>query len=158
VRELVKLAEALILRADYQKRFEALKQRLFRVAKVQDGDRPAENPTDLLREMESVAEALTRIIQQINATNSVTLLQDNMMIADAIAVRDVLRLRYGLYRDLAQAATVTQQRTTRSEVKFVSGVNVREIQQKADDLAREQRELDARIQEANWLRDLSEAR
>ena len=44
----MKLAEALILRADSQKRFEQLKQRVVRSAKVQEGDEPPENPRDLL--------------------------------------------------------------------------------------------------------------
>ena len=69
-----------------------------------------------------------------------------------------LRLKRALYRDLAQAATVSQSRNTRSEVKFVSSVNVADLQRQADDLAREQRELDARLQEANWLTDLIENR
>ncbi len=38
----MKLAEALVLRADYQKRITQLKQRLLLVARVQEGDRPAE--------------------------------------------------------------------------------------------------------------------
>jgi hypothetical protein len=36
-------------------------------------------------------------------------------------------------------------------VKFVSTVSVAVTQRKADDLAREYRELDTRIQEADWL-------
>ncbi|MEP7188497.1 MAG: hypothetical protein ABI901_04800, partial [Roseiflexaceae bacterium] len=36
----MKVAEALILRADYQKRFEQLKQRLQQNARVQEGDTP----------------------------------------------------------------------------------------------------------------------
>jgi hypothetical protein len=37
----MKLAEALILRADNKKRFEQLRQRLMNNAKVQEGDKPA---------------------------------------------------------------------------------------------------------------------
>ncbi len=37
----MKLAEALILRADTKKRFEQLRQRLLNNAKVQEGDKPA---------------------------------------------------------------------------------------------------------------------
>src|SRR6267154_1132966 len=48
------------------------------------------------------------------------------------------------------AGSTSQSRMTRSEVKFVSTVSVAAIQRKADDLAREYRELDTRIQEADW--------
>jgi hypothetical protein len=152
----MKLAEALAQRADYQKRIEQLKARLLRNAKVQEGDTPAENPAELLRELEAVSADLTRLIQQINATNASTPMEQNVTLSDAIARRDVLRLRHAIYRDLAGAATVTQERYSKSEVKFQSTVNVAEIQRQADALAREHRELDTRIQEANWRIDLRE--
>jgi hypothetical protein len=77
-----------------------------------------------------------------------------MTMSDALAVRDVLQLRHSIYRELAKAATVTQDRSTKSEVKFKSAVSVAEIQGQADGQAREHRELDARIQEANWNTEL----
>jgi len=152
----MKLAEALILRADYQKRIEQLKQRLLRNAKVQEGDKPAEDPAELLQEMERISGELVLLIQRINATNAATPLENGMTIAEAIAIRDVLRLKHGVYRDLAQAATITQDRYTKSEVKFKSTVSVPEIQKQADVWAREHRELDAKIQASNWSTELRE--
>jgi hypothetical protein len=152
----MKLAEALILRADYHKRIEQLKQRLLRNAKVQEDDQPAENPVELLSELEQVSQAFTRLIQRINRTNSATLLQEGMTLSDALAVRDTLRIQHSLFSELAQAATVTQDRYSRSEVKFRSTVNVSEIQKRADALAREHRELDATIQALNWNTSLAE--
>ena len=152
----MKLAEALILRADQQKRVERLKARIIRNAKVQEGENPAEDPNQLLSELNGIADDLTGIIQNINHTNSTTDLDSVMTISQAITVRDILRLRHSLYRDLAQAATVTQDRSTKSEVKFKSTVKVTEIQESADDFARQHRELDAKIQAANWEVDLKE--
>ncbi|MCI0489833.1 MAG: DIP1984 family protein [Blastocatellia bacterium] len=152
----MKLAEALILRADYQKRIEQLKHRLLRNAKIQEGDEPAENPATLIEELESISKELLKLIQRINSTNAATELGEGLTVSDAIAVRDMLKLRHAIYRDLAQAATVTQDRYTKSEVKFESTVKVAEIQKRADQLAREHRELDARIQEANWRTELIE--
>ncbi len=152
----MKLAEALILRADHQKRIEQLKQRLLRNAKIQEGDEPAENPGLLIEELEKLSENLLHLIQSINGTNATTQLGDGLTISDAIAVRDVIRLKQSIYRDLAQMATVTQDRYTKSEVKFKSTVEVTEIQKRADDLARQHRELDSRIQEANWRTELVE--
>jgi hypothetical protein len=146
----MKLAEALILRADSQKRIEQLKLRLLSNAKVQEGDEPAEEPQKLLAEFEQVTEELTRLMQRINRTNATTELEPGMTLSDALAVRDVLRLKHRVYRDLAQAATVTQDRYSRSEVKFKSAVKVGEVQKQADRLAQEHRELDARIQALNW--------
>jgi len=152
----MKLAEALILRADCQKRMEQLKQRLLRSAKVQEGDNPAEEPKALLAELEKVSEQLKGLIQHINRTNSATEFGSGMALANALAVRDILKLKHTTYRDLAQAAVVSQDRFTKSEIKFKSTVTIAEVQKIADDLAVEHRELDARIQEANWRTELLE--
>lgn len=152
----MKLAEALILRADYQKRVEQLKQRLQQNAKVQEGDTPAENPGELLAELERLTSDLTLLIQRINRTNSATPFAETQTLADALALRDVTKIKLSVYRDLAQAASITHVRTTRSEVKFRSTVNVADIQQQADRLAKAYRELDAQIQAANWLTDIVE--
>lgn len=150
----MKLAEALILRADSQKRIEQLKQRLLRVARVQEGDEPAEDPRALLAEFEQTAAQLQQLIQQINRTNASVELEKGLTLSDALAARDVLDIKKALYRNLAESAAITQNRLTKSEVRFCSTVNVKEIQKQADDLAKAHRELDARIQALNWTVDL----
>jgi hypothetical protein len=152
----MRLAEALSLRADCQKRFEQLKARLGRNVKVQEGDRPAEDPQELLAELERVARELADLVRRINRTNSATLFREGQTVSDALAERDVLGMRRAVYAELAQTASVTQSRYTRTEVKYVSTVNVSELQKRADDLARDYRELDARIQELNWNNELLE--
>jgi hypothetical protein len=57
---------------------------------------------------------------------------------------------------LAQAATITAERHTKSEVRFYSAIPVAELQAQADRLAREHRELDAQIQAVNWQAELIE--
>ena len=150
----MKLAEALILRADCQKRFEQLKARVLRNVKVQEGDEPAENPQALLQELERVAQELADLIKRINRTNAVTAFADGKTISDALAERDVVALQRSLYSDVAQFATVTQDRYSRTEVKYVSIVNVMEAQKRADALAKAYREIDARVQELNWQTEL----
>jgi hypothetical protein len=49
----VKLAEALVIQADHQKRLEQIKSRLNRNAKVQDGEHPAEDPALLISDFEA---------------------------------------------------------------------------------------------------------
>jgi hypothetical protein len=147
----MKLAEALIQRADHRKRLDQLKERLLRVARVQEGDSPAEDPAVLLAEVERTAAGLTRLIQRINRTNSTTALDDGRTIADAIAERDTLQLRHAIVTSLIQAAIIKQDRFTKSEVRFHSTVDVVTLQRQADNLAQAYRELDTKIQAANWL-------
>ncbi|MDP9381729.1 MAG: DIP1984 family protein [Chloroflexota bacterium] len=152
----MKLAEALILRADLQKRVQQLKQRLLRNAKVQEGDNPSEDPQELIEELERVVAQLTQLVQRINKTNAVTVLEGRRTVSDSLAARDALGIRQGVYRELAQAASVTQERYSSSEVRLESTVNVADVQRRADALAQEYRELDSRIQETNWSTELSE--
>jgi hypothetical protein len=138
----MKLAEALILRADAQTRLTQLKDRLVKGALVQ--------------EVERVSATLLGLVQKINRTNIATELSKGVTLADALAERDVLLLQRGIYASLAEAGSASQSRYSRSEVKFVSTVNVSEIRERADELSKERRELDARIQAANWNVDLIE--
>ena len=150
----MKLAEALILRADCQKRFAQLQSRLVGNAKIQEGDQPAENPNELIKELEGVAAELVDLIKRINKTNSATVLDTGKTVSDVLAERDVLAMRRAAYSNLASNAAVAQGRLTRSEIKYVSTIKVAEIQKHADELAKEYRELDARIQELNWQTEL----
>ncbi len=150
----MKLAEALILRADRKKRIEQLRQRLISNAKVQEGDNPAEDPAALLSETETTIAEFADVIRRINRTNVATELEPGVSLADAIVQRDSLKWRHEIYRQLAQAAVVTQERRTQSEIKFRGTVVVADLQRQADDFAKQHRELDARIQQANWLTEL----
>ncbi len=152
----MKLAEALSLRADAQKRVAQLRQRLIWNAKVQEGDAPSEEPEQLLQEVERVIAECLSLIRRINRTNSLSEIEPGVTLADALAQREILAQQQALYRDLAQAATVTQERVSRSEIRFRATVSVTAIQGRADTLARAYRALDVRIQEANWRIDLVE--
>lgn len=150
----MKLAEALILRADYKKRAAQLRQRIVSNAKVQEGEVPAENPQLLLEEFERVAEGTLDLIKRINKTNINTPFDANRTLTDALAERDVLAARRKVYADLVEAASALQDRYSRSEIKFASTVSVKEIQKQVDALAKAYRELDTAIQGLNWSTDL----
>ena len=150
----MKLAEALNLRADCQKRIEQLKQRLVTSAKVQEGEEPPENPAQLLKELERIASELEALVRKINKTNSLTPFQEGMTLSDALATRDILLLRRNVYSSLAEAASVRQDRYTRSEVKYISTINVSEMQRRVDELSQQYRLIDSSIQAANWNIDL----
>ncbi|WP_215900595.1 DIP1984 family protein, partial [Acinetobacter baumannii] len=50
----MKLAEALLLRSDQQKKIISLKQRINANVLVQDGDQPSEDPNELLKQVFSL--------------------------------------------------------------------------------------------------------
>ena len=152
----MKLAEALILRADKQKRLEQLKERILRNVKVQDGTQPAEKPEKLLAELQTLTDELVALIQKINKTNSATSFDKTRTIADVLAERDNFIQKQTIYREMLKAASVNRDRMTRTEIKFVPTIKVAEVQEVADELAKKHRELDTRIQELNWKTELAE--
>ncbi len=153
----MKLAEALILRADCQKRIAQLRQRLLRSAKVQQGEQPPEDPQQLLAELDAATAELSRLIQQINQTNAQTEFQDGTL-SDALAQRDTLLLKRSAYDGLIQAASIRQERYSRSEVRFISTVDIAALQRQVDGFSRDYRELDSQIQALNWQTELMETR
>ena len=152
----MKLAEALALRADAARRAEQLRARIAASARYQEGEAPAENAVALLAEAGEVLGELESLIRRINRTNAVTVL-DGGTLTDALARRDVLRLRHGVLTSAANAAAGEGQRgfrQLRSELKMIAALPVAELRSQADDLARQLREVDILIQRTNWEADL----
>lgn len=152
----MKLAEALLARAACQRRLDELKERMARNATIQEGAEPAEDAAALLAEYDQTAKELLHLIRAINHTNAAVRLDAERTLTDALAERDVLRVRVAQYRHLAYAATVEANRYSRSELVCRSAVNVRDIQRRADAIAKQGRELVPRIQRTNWEVELVE--
>jgi hypothetical protein len=152
----MKLAEALQLRADVQKRIQQLRQRIALSARTQEGEDPAEDPVALLREVGQLADQLEQLITAINRTNVRTQIEPGLTMTDALARRDVWHLRRSILVEAAGHAAVRQDRYTKSEVRFVTSLDVAALHRDADDLAKRARELDAKIQQANWNTELQD--
>ena len=151
----MKLAEALIRRADLQRRLAQLKSRAVDAARIQEGDEAEEDATALLGDFDRAADELEQLIERINVQNLKTEVQNGLTVTAALAKRDALHQRHGMRVELADAAARRSDRLTRSEIKFVAAVNIRDLRQQVDDLAREIRELDNRIQQVNWATELA---
>lgn len=152
----MKLAEALARRADIQTRVTEVRSRLTQVARVQEGEQPAEDPQELLGQLEQLIGELAPLIVRINRTNMATKLGDGRSLMEALAERDALQLRYGALDAVADAAVQTISRYSRSEIKTVATVSVAALRKQTDEIARQRRELDTQVQAANWTVDLIE--
>lgn len=150
----MKLAEALMERADLQKRFSQLKNRLSMNAKVQEGEAPAEDPTVLLNELDGIILQLEQLMIRINNTNANAADPNGETLTALLARRDCLRMKVEALREFLDDASATVMRGTRSEVVVRSTVSVSELQRKVDTLSKALRELDMRIQSLNWTTEL----
>jgi hypothetical protein len=155
----MRLAEALMDRSDLQRRIEQLRSRIQASARYQEGEDPAEDAAALLAEADEAVDRLAALVTRINLTNTAATLEDGTPLTAALARRDALRLRHGILTDAADAAAgrsgVYAQRQMRSELRQIAALPIREVRDRADDAARQLRELDARIQRANWEVELT---
>lgn len=153
----MRLAEALALRADTARRVEQLRARIVSSARYQEGEEPAEDAAALLSEVAELIDELESLIRRINRTNAATPLGEGT-ITDALARRDALRLRHSVLTSAADAAAGTGHpgmvRQLRSELPFVAALPVAELRRQIDHASQRIRELDMRIQRANWEAEL----
>ncbi|MFD3869082.1 DIP1984 family protein [Streptomyces sp. NPDC058623] len=154
----MKLAEALAERAEATRRVEQLRARVVSSARYQEGETPAEDAAQLLAEAGEVLNGLESLIRRINRTNATVETGPDGTLTDALARRDVLRLRHSVVTAEADAAAGKDERgygrQLRSELMMLSALPVAELRGQADALARDIREIDMRIQRTNWEADL----
>ena len=149
----MKLATALSERSDIQKRLSELQERLNNNAKVQDGETTAEDPKELLKELDSLTEQLETLIYKINLTNSKTMI-DGTELTLLLAKRDVLKQKIVMLRNFLNTASAKVDRYSRTEIKILSSVDVTKLQKQIDVLSKEYRTIDEKIQGANCTTEL----
>ncbi len=149
----MKLAEALNLRADLQKKVAQIKERLSQNVKVQEGDEPTEAPEGLFTELNVTLSQLEDLIVRINRTNQETVWEGRTL-TEMIAEKDILSMHLSVLRSTLEATNVRNDRYTRNEIKFVRTVDVTELQKRVDKLSKQIREVDTKLQQANWAVDL----
>lgn len=145
----MKLAEALILRKDLQTRVARIRDRLFANVLVQEGDKPSEDPAELIIRLNETLAELGSLISKINKTNSSTLL-DGKHLADAITERDIALRKVSILREALQKAADRPNRYSQKEIRLLTPLDVQKEEKIVDKLAYETRILDAKIQAKNW--------
>jgi hypothetical protein len=153
----MKLAEALMTRADLQRRVAQAQERIRQNARYQEGEEPAEDAAALVAEVSQTLDRLEELVVAVNLTNASVLLADGRTMTAALARRETLRARHSLLGGAADAAQGGGggYRQLRSELRQFAALPVAELRRQADDTARELRELDVEIQRTNWEADLT---
>ena len=149
----MKLAEALQARADLKRQINQLEYRLTSNALVQEGENPNEKPSDLFKEFNKALEEMEKLVVRINLTNSVEKVEGKTL-TELIAQRDVLKQKIATYRNVVNEASSNTSRATRTEIKVLPTINVESFQKDIDKMSKQLRELDNKIQEANWTIEL----
>jgi len=146
----MKLAEALLIRADQKKKILSLRERIAKNALVQEGSQPHEDAAMLIRECFCVIAEEKALALRIDAANAKGALADGRPLPEALAERDILKQQHAT---LKQAIDATHKQVTHysaREIKWLPQIDVATLQKQMEDLAVKIRELNARIQQANW--------
>ena len=151
----MKLAEALLIRADLQNKIGELEMRLINNATVQEGELPAEDPQELLHQLDRAVDELERLIALINLTNA-KIEANGKTMTELLAKRDCMKRRLSVLREFLDNAGALSKRARASEIKIKSTIPVAELQKHVDRQAAELRRLELDIQSLNWLSELSE--
>lgn len=150
----MKLAEALMLRGDMQKKVAALRERIVRNSLVQEGSTPLEDANALLLEAFGVIHELEKLVTAINTINLSSKLPDGRSLTAAMAHRDSLVQQHAILQAAIAATHKEPDRYSAREIKWMTALNIVSLQKQSEDLARRIRELNANIQETNWKVDL----
>ena len=148
----MKLAEALSIRADLQRRISQLKSRLKDSSKIQEGDTPAEDVNDLYKELGDCLTQLEELTYRINHTNMQTV-HEGETLTRMIARKDILTLRISVMRDVLKHV-IENDRYGRNEIKYIRTIDVPAFRKEMDAYAKKLRELDLKLQSLNWTVDL----
>lgn len=148
----MKLAEALSVRADLQRRISQLKSRLKDSSKIQEGDTPAEDVNDLYKELDDCLMQLDELTYRINNTNMQTV-HEGETLTRMIARKDTLTLRISVMRDVLKHV-IENDRYGRNEIKYIRTIDIPAFRKEMDAYAKKLRELDLKLQSLNWTVDL----
>ena len=151
----MKLAEALSIRKDLQKRIQQLEQRIKSNVKVQEGDEPLEDPNELMKELHSCLIQLEELIARINLTNIKTKNAEGLSITQLIAKKDTLTMRLGILRNIYSEATNIVNRYSSSELRIECVIDAKQLSKQIDDYSGRLRKLDIEIQSLNFLTELA---
>lgn len=146
----MKLAEALLLRADLMKKIEHLQNRITPVLIVSDDKLPQEDPDKLMAQLRKAIQDLESLIIRINKTNNETYIEGEGLLMEALAKRDSLKMLSEKLRYIRYAAQINNS----GDKNLKTTIDIKNLQIEMDQTGRAFREIDSKIQEVNWLTEL----
>ena len=152
----MKLAEALLIRSDMQKKLAQIKGRIRSNVKVQEGDTPNEDPNALMIDASQIITELSTLIECIHRTNAIAVTDKGQSMLTLLVERETLELRHKLLIEAIESTDTEADRYSHREIKWNLMISVASLQKQADDIAMKLRKINIVIQANNWQIDLVE--
>ena len=148
----MKLAEALLLRADLMKKIDHLQNRITPVLIVSDDRLPQEDPNKLMAQLRKAIQDLESLVVRINKTNNETSVEGEGLLMEALAKRDSLKMLSEKLRNIRYAAQINNS----GDKNLKTTIDIKNLQIEMDQAGRAFREIDSKIQGVNWLTELKD--
>lgn len=143
------LAEAIAERAEILRRNGVLQDQLWRAVQAPEGEKPFLDPYELIEEEDQNLDRLHVLDKQIHETNTKTMLQENQTLLGAVIRLRMILKKKRLYSNVTERVFPRYQYGG-SEIKNVTTVNIRNLNNKMDQIEREYQELLILVQKRNW--------
>lgn len=154
----MKIAEALQERAALEEKIRHVTGRAHGSARFAEGEEPSEDAAELIAEVRQYITQRSRLVSRINHTNAQAEVTPGVTITGAIAERERLSAEIKLLRNIATEAVPGRdpygRGRRRTELAEKTSLPVKELYAEADRLSAQHRELDVKIQQANWSTEL----
>lgn len=158
----MRLAEALMLRAELKNEADELFKRIEENAFYKQDETPMEDAKELFRKMEDVLLEIKVLEEKIWRTNMNTLCQGKKTIYDLLRERDYLiKIVYRKNRVIAMHKSDYQNKMyylkdESSVIKKVFAFDIKTLIKERDEAAKKCKEINLMIQRKNWEVDLME--
>ncbi len=144
---MMKLAEALRIRADLQRKISQLKECLKDGPKVREGDAPAADANDLYAQLDDCLLLFEELVTRIRETSRQTV-HNGQTLSQMMARKEGLSIRVSLMRDVLSHVAGSEG-CGGDGMEAGRRVNVPEWRRETDHYSRQLRELDMDIQRLN---------
>jgi hypothetical protein len=146
----MKLSEGLIHVSDINKKITELKERLLISGKIQEGDVPTDDVTQIFTELHTLHEQLTVLTKQISKTNYSTKFDAVRSIQDALIEKEILGKEIAGLKFAIDNCQIKHDRYSQSEIKMITTFDIKKTRETNEELMKKRKELDLKIQQINW--------
>jgi hypothetical protein len=150
----MKIAEALELRASYQKEFESFQSRIKNSSTIFEGDTPAENPQSLIEQASKLINDLQELVLKIAQANATVKTRQGRTLLEAILEKEAYQKKHIIYSGAIDELLEKPDRYRSSELRIVRQLDPKSIIELRNQISAKIRSINTEIQEANWSNEI----
>lgn len=149
----MKLAEALLEIKTLKEHIAFLNDYLCQNVIYQDGSSPTDSISDLLLDLKTSLRRQEKLVAMVNLRNCITRV-DNCSLTEMMAHKDALLKEIAIKQNMLKSASQPLVNIAGSAIKMHTNLDGKKLRKDIDDLAKELRELNNKLQSTNWSTEL----